>query len=309
MHNLFLGTAKTMFKIWSSRMSSKDLEKIEHRNKTMEIPSDLGRLPANISTNHGSYTAEQWKNWTLLYSLLCLKGILPDKEYKCWQTFVLACKYICQGIVSETDLHIADGLFVKFCREVETIYGKDCITPNMHLHCRLKEILIDHGPVASFWCFSFERFNGILRSVPTNMRSVELQLMRRFQLSRFVDQNALPTSFKDELFPLCAVSNDIDICHEWLANSSWADRYTFHNLATVSPLPTGKVWRNESSVFCPSNHKLTYLDKDDAMLFLKVYNIMYLDILVTLKDMNQLIQKFGRIAVGTTAFGSRMETR
>ena len=36
---------------------------------------------------------------------------------------------------------------------------------------------------------------------------------------------------------------------------------------------------------------------------------MYPDILVTLNDMNQLIQKFGRITVGTTAFGSRMETR
>ena len=129
------------------------------------------------TANHGSYTAEQWKNWTLLYSLVCLKEILPDNEYKCWQTFVLACKYICQGIISETDLHIADGLFVKFCRELESIYGKECIKPNMHLHCHLKEILIDHGPVTGFWCFSFERFNGILGTNPTNKRSVELQLM------------------------------------------------------------------------------------------------------------------------------------
>ena len=64
--------------MWSSRLSSKGLETIEYQDKTMEISSDLGRLPANISTNHGSYTAEQWKNWTLLYSLVCLKGILLD---------------------------------------------------------------------------------------------------------------------------------------------------------------------------------------------------------------------------------------
>jgi hypothetical protein len=131
MHNLFLGTAKAMFKIWvNNGMSSKDLQKIEDRIKTIEIPSDLGRLPANISANHGSYTAEQWKNWTLLYSLFCLKDILSDEEFKCWQSFVLACKYICQGVISEADLQIADGLFVKFCKEVETIYGKEAIKPN-----------------------------------------------------------------------------------------------------------------------------------------------------------------------------------
>ena len=31
----------------------------------------------------------------------------------------------------------------------------------MHLLNHLKEVIPDHGPVTSFWCFSFERFNGI----------------------------------------------------------------------------------------------------------------------------------------------------
>ena len=33
----------------------------------------------------------------------------------------------------------------------------------------------------SFWLFPFERYNGILEGQPTNNRSIELQLMRRFQ--------------------------------------------------------------------------------------------------------------------------------
>ena len=40
--------------------------------------------------------------------------------------------------------------------------AKKVVTPNMHLHCRLKERVIDCGPVHAFWCFSFERFNEIL---------------------------------------------------------------------------------------------------------------------------------------------------
>ena len=37
----------------------------------------------------------------------------------------------------------------------------------------------DYGPMHSFWLYSFERMNGVLGSVNTNQRSVEIQLMRK----------------------------------------------------------------------------------------------------------------------------------
>ena len=46
----------------------------------------------------------------------------------------------------------------------------DLVTPNMHLHGHLKECLLDDGPFHSFWCVSFERFNGVLSSFHTNNR-------------------------------------------------------------------------------------------------------------------------------------------
>jgi len=181
MHNLFLGTAKKMFHIWMDHklFSKLQLKEIDNRIKLIEVPSDLGRIPMNIETNSGSYTAEQWKNWTLIYSIFCLKDILPETHFRCWQTFVLACKHMSQSVIYRTDLEIADALMLKFCKAVEHLYGKEAVTPNMHLHLHLKEVIIDHGPIPSFWCFSFERFNGILGSIKTNNRSVELQLMRK----------------------------------------------------------------------------------------------------------------------------------
>lgn len=176
MHNLFLGTSKTMFQLRNDQklFPKGQLTEIEERIKSVEVPSDIGRLPMRISSNSGSYTAEQCKHWTLIYSIYCLKGILPQEHFRCWQTFVLACKYLCQSVISKTDLEIADGLLLKFCKSVETLYGKHTITPNMHLHNHLKDLFLDRGPVISFWCFSFERFNGIMGSTSTNKRSVEL---------------------------------------------------------------------------------------------------------------------------------------
>ena len=48
----------------------------------------------------------------------------------------------------------------------------------MHLH--LTDCLHDFGPLHGFWLYSFERYNGLLGNQPTNNRSIELQLKKRF---------------------------------------------------------------------------------------------------------------------------------
>lgn len=86
MHNLFLGTSTKMFQLWTDLklFSKSQLNEIEERIKSMEVPSDIGRLPMRISSNCGSYTAEQWKNWTLIYSIYCLTSIFDAGKRLCW---------------------------------------------------------------------------------------------------------------------------------------------------------------------------------------------------------------------------------
>ncbi len=50
------------------------------------------------------------------------------------------------------------------------------------MHAHLVECVreLEFGPISTFWCFSFERLNGILGNEPTNNRSIELQFMQRF---------------------------------------------------------------------------------------------------------------------------------
>jgi hypothetical protein len=184
MHNLFLGTTKHIFKHWVAEgiLDKKDLQTLESRIEGLEVPVDIGRLPKVISSNYDSYTAEQWKNWTLVYSLYALKNVIPRQHIQCWQSYVLACQYLCKPILTNDDMIRSDFLLLKF--------GSSC-TPNMHLHCHLKDIIRDYGPIHSFWCFSFERYNGILGSFTTNNRSIELQLMRKLTTLRFLDNMTL----------------------------------------------------------------------------------------------------------------------
>lgn len=154
-------------------------------------------MPKRIASNYGGYTASQWKNWTLIYSMFCLKGLLPDSHLRCWQTFVLACQYLCTPVLSKSYIIKADLLFVKFGERFERLFGNKAVTPNMHLHCHLKECVTDCGPVHAFWCFSFERFNGILGAMQVNGQSVEVQLMRRLLAGRFVWDVKFPCEFQE----------------------------------------------------------------------------------------------------------------
>lgn len=307
MHNLFLGTAKKMWNLWNENklLTTKQLEELEKRIETMKVPTDIGRLPMKISSNAGSYTAEQWKNWTLIYSLYCLEGILPDVHYKCWHAFVLACLYICKPVISKSDLQIADGLLLKFCKEVEKLYGKASITPNMHLHCHLKEVMLDHGPAGSFWCFSFERFNGILGSTPTNKRSLELQIMRRFVISRYFDDAQLPSHFRDEFLGFCSVSFTGDSQNDV---SKTEYNYVLQKIACHYPL-TGIDWKIKSGITLPSSYKVSYFDTDDMQLIFTVYKIMYPILEISIEDLCETINKFGSIIIGPVSYGSRMEPR
>lgn len=200
MHNLFLGSGKHTFKVWIEKvLLNKDkLQEIEDHCKLFRLPADVGRLPTNITSGYGGFTANQWCNWITIYSPVLLKGILPDEHLRCWLLFVRACSILRSRLIKRSDITSANLYLAEFCRGFQHLYGAEHCTPNMHLHLHLKDCLLDYGPVHSFWCYAFERFNGVLGSMHTNRKSVECQLMKRF--CRDQELTGLPLPINDEAF-------------------------------------------------------------------------------------------------------------
>lgn len=200
MHNLFLGTAKHMLSIWLDHgiLSRSDFHKIQQFVDSMEVPSDIGRIPRKIESGFSGFTADQLKNWVSIYSIPALNELLPSQHLECWRHFVLACRIVCKQSLSNHDITLMDILLIEFCKKVQQLYGDRSITPNMHLHGHLIEIIKDFGPVYEFWLFSFERYNGILGNQPHNNRLIEPQLFRRFLRDNFAYGSALPATFSDD---------------------------------------------------------------------------------------------------------------
>ena len=120
-------------------MTSKKLFIIDNTLSNIEIPHDHGRLPTNISSHWGSYTANQWKNWTLVHSLLVFNDVLPKRDYHLLHTFSQACRIVSIPVITSFVTMIANHFFLKFGKELQSLYGDEAATINLHMHCHLAD--------------------------------------------------------------------------------------------------------------------------------------------------------------------------
>ena len=172
----------------------------------------MARIPNKIASHFASFTSDQWKLWTVVYSEFALKKYLPCEDYKLWLLFVKAGRILTAPIINFRSLALAHSLLMQFCKKFETKYGQLEVTPNMHLHSHLINCIVDYGPVHNFWLFSFERFNGVLGDFKTNQRAVEIQLMRKFLLDQDIRDLPFPSLFKEQPQPVIHQMNPSKQC-------------------------------------------------------------------------------------------------
>ena len=283
------------------------LVKLQERIVEISSLSDIGRLPGNIKSNYGGYTAAQRKNFVLLFSMYTLKDVLPDQHLHYWQSFVLACHLLCKPCITKTDLMVSDCKLMHFLKEYEKINGELAITPNMHLCLHLKECVENYGSIYGFWLFSFERYNGILGSYHTNNKTVEIQIMRKFMISGILAnmQYNLPEDYENFFLFCCkaqidskGIFGEADIVNLRLM------------MASCGPLH-GKesVWTDLTSIRFESSYKLASLDKDELKTLRSVYITMYPKVTEASLDLATLYKKFKSLAVCGERYGSTASSR
>lgn len=187
-------------------LTAVEFEKIQEKVDSFIVPDDIGRIPSKIASGFSGFTADQWRNWTVLYSLCSLKDILPHRDFQCWHLFVKACYLFCRQKITIQELDTADKLLMEFCETFQCIYGKDYCCINLHLHGHLHSCILDHGPVYAFWVFAFERMNGVIGSFHTNCHDISVQLMRRALEKDKYCIDHWPQEYREEFISLIAKS-------------------------------------------------------------------------------------------------------
>ena len=135
MHNILLAP-KCMIAVWKEKgyLSPNQFEYVQMMcdRFIVIVPAGVGRIPHKISSGFTSFTADQWKNWTLIYSLVVLKNILQRADYFCWKMYVKACGLVCSKAITLDAVGQCHDYLLAFCKNFEQLYNGELCTPNMH---------------------------------------------------------------------------------------------------------------------------------------------------------------------------------
>ena len=167
MHYLFLGIAKWIVRrVWMEEgiLTPQVLKMVQKKMDEFKVLSDLGRIPGKVDCGDGfsNFTADQWQIFFTVYATVSLWKHLPEKDRKILNHFVRICLILVSRIVEVDFIREAHRRLISIVKLIEENYGRDKITPNLHLSLHLCECSFDYGPLYTFWCFSFERMNGML---------------------------------------------------------------------------------------------------------------------------------------------------
>ena len=312
MHNLFLGTAKHIMKnIWLDDMEPIIPKRfhvmMQEKVDRCESPSSMGRIPHKIASSFSSFTADQWKTWTMVFSMYALHGVLEQEHLECWYLFVQACNILVSPMLNINDAMEGHKLLLQFCKQFQQLYGRDKVTPNMHMHMHILNCILDYGPVYAFWLFSFERYNGILGSYRTNNRSIEVQLMRHFvqemEISKLHirDENYTAHSIVQELDQTAAV---VGTLNDMLAQNS-----TSHlEIQTASRLPACEV--NRMIWHCLEPFDLVgvsneiFLDESSIAYLIESYKVLY-NQAANYQQISFYAKKHSKMKFGNNVYGSQ----
>jgi hypothetical protein len=167
MHCLFLGIAKWIVKrIWIDEriLTSNSLNKVQKMMNEFQIPSDLGRILGKINVGEGfsNFTADQWQIFFTIYATVSLWEHLTAVDRQILTHFVRVYSILVNRILKIDLLQDAHNRLIEIVKLIENQYGREKITPNLHLSLHLTDCSLDYRPLYAFWYFSFERMNGIL---------------------------------------------------------------------------------------------------------------------------------------------------
>ena len=153
-----------------------------NRVKNFRVPYDVGGLPNSLGEKleFSKLTADQWKNFALIYAIPYLWELLPPESYESIRLLCEIVKIIVQPALTNADISRLDCLIKSHHQCFEKNYGRFEVSINYHMALHIPDMIKDFGPPHLFWCFSFERMNGVLSGLPNSNHHIEQELFTKF---------------------------------------------------------------------------------------------------------------------------------
>ena len=61
---------------------------MQERVNLFKAPKEVDQIPQKIASSFSDFTADEWKNWTIIFSTPYLYDLLPEQDLKIWWMLV-----------------------------------------------------------------------------------------------------------------------------------------------------------------------------------------------------------------------------
>ncbi|EEC09571.1 PrC protein, putative, partial [Ixodes scapularis] len=126
------------------------------------------------------WKASEWRGWLLHYAVPCLTGILPQRYLDHLCLLVNSVYLLLKETVVNRDIATASDQLTEFVVVVQSLYGAQAMTFNVHQLLHLAKSVQKLGPLWSHSTFIFESGNGQLLKLVSGSNGVPLQILERF---------------------------------------------------------------------------------------------------------------------------------
>lgn len=144
------------------------------------LPSWIERPPANFgSPSHGKVKADHWRTVCIVSLVITLVHLWGHSHAEEWEKkilnnflhLVIAVEHVTKRSVNYDWVSIYERHMLQYLISIKEIDPQHDFVPNHHLSLHLGDCLCNFGPVHTWWCFPFERYNGIMSRMNTNNKA------------------------------------------------------------------------------------------------------------------------------------------
>ncbi|THU84891.1 hypothetical protein K435DRAFT_686652 [Dendrothele bispora CBS 962.96] len=171
----------------SAVLGKERLAEVRDDMAKLNLPSWMARAPRDPGgTSHGKFSADQWRAFCTVNLPITLIRIWGNeaagtREHQMLINFmhlVAAVRLVNMRTMTETRIREFESHMRLYLHGVRELFPEKNITPYQHMSLHYGSMLRRFGPVHSWRCFPFERYNYVLQKIPTDSRLGEFYIHR-----------------------------------------------------------------------------------------------------------------------------------
>lgn len=194
MHCVGLGVVRQFSNLWFDKTNcDKDfyvgdiIDLVDSFLTSFRPTSDISRTPRPLS-DRAHMKAHEWITFLLIYSLPLMKMFFPKKYIDHWALLVEGISILVKKSIMKSEVKYAAKCLNNFILGVESLYGEEYVSFNVHLLAHLPTSVENWGPLYTHSAFIYEDFNQTIQAYVNSPNGVEIQICDSFRLKCVIDR-------------------------------------------------------------------------------------------------------------------------